>query len=283
MWVLSGDFNAVSCHTERRNSKFNVVVTNDFNKFILDNNLHEYGLKGRKFTCISGDKLSRIDRILVSWDLLNEWPLAEYRALSRDKSDHCPIILKTVSKSFGSKPFRFFNSWLERPNFVVLVKEALKGFKGVGDPNVVLMNKFKVLKRVIMDWVSKTRVKEMEELNTVKKEIEHLEEVLEVRDLGEDEHWIWEEAKKRRAELERLNNMDLRQKARGRWAKLGDENSRFFHGIINKRKVANYIPGLTVNGKWTTRPNLVKKEVLGFFRGKFMESMPCRPTYYAMA
>ncbi|XP_022014589.1 uncharacterized protein LOC110914077 [Helianthus annuus] len=61
------------------------------------------------------------------------------------------------------------------------------------------------------------------------------------------------------------------------WAKEGDENSSFFHGVINGRRMSNSIPRLFINGDWVTKPNEIKKEVHRFFKEKFVEEIKDRP------
>ncbi|KAK9058169.1 hypothetical protein SSX86_023009 [Deinandra increscens subsp. villosa] len=72
-------------------------------------------------------------------------------------------------------------------------------------------------------------------------------------------------------EMERSEQMDLQQKARSRWAMDGDENSRFFHGLINANTKSNRIRGLHIDGNWVTVPSVVKGEVFNFFSNKFLE------------
>ncbi|XP_076948864.1 uncharacterized protein LOC143621271 [Bidens hawaiensis] len=180
---------------ERRNSKFNVVSTREFNDFIEDAGLHEFALKGRKFTFCSCDKLSRIDRFLVCWRFMNDWPNAEYRALAKEKSDHCPLLLKTVSKNFGPKPFHFLNSWLGREDFEGVVVRKLTDFRGVGPPDILLLQKFRSLRKEIMEWRNKMKGLESEEEVNLKQEIYDLEVVMEERDFTEIEAWVFEESK----------------------------------------------------------------------------------------
>lgn len=277
LWFVGGDFNSVRDEEERRNSGFNLQETNEFNEFVEEVGLHEFSLKGRKFTYLVGNKMSRLDRIFVDWGLLNEWPNAEYRVLDRKGSDHFPIIIKTVSRNFGPKPFRFFNSWLHREGFDDMVKDVLGNGVYLGDPYMRLMGKFKTLRSKIKAWKENVTRDEMEEVECLSKEIRDLEGVLEVRDLKEEENWIMEEAKARLKHLEYLKLKDMRQKSRVQWAKDGDENSRFFHGMINTRRVANSIMGLSVNGEWVTNHKVIKKEVLRFYRSKFVEDMVVRP------
>lgn len=56
-----------------------------------------------------GLKLSKLDRFLVSHDLLEIYSDLIVVDLDRYFADHCPILLKTTKLDFGPTPFRFFN------------------------------------------------------------------------------------------------------------------------------------------------------------------------------
>ncbi|XP_076915235.1 uncharacterized protein LOC143574517 [Bidens hawaiensis] len=245
-WTVAGDFNSVRNETERRNSNFNSTEAKVFNEFIDHANLHELSLNGRSFTFVAGNKMSRIDRIFVNWNFLMEWPTSEYLALDRYKSDHSPLILKTVYRNFGPKPFRFYNSWIGRDSFGQMVRQSIKSGSFSGAPDTILMLKFKKLRHDIKIWIKDCKEKEFGEKRILEKELFDLNAAMESRDIMEEEVWIMEETKCRIRELEEFYQKDLKQKARSKWASYGDDNSRYFHGCINKRKVANQLPGLMV-------------------------------------
>ncbi|XP_021975175.1 uncharacterized protein LOC110870296 [Helianthus annuus] len=163
LWMVAGDFNSVRSEGERRNSIFNASEANEFNDFIDNTNLHEYSLKGRRFTFVVGEKLSRIDRIFVNWNFFMEWPSAEYVALEMNKSDHSPLVLKTVYRNFGPKPFRFYNSWLDREDFGEVVRKSIGEGHYVGHPDTRLTGKFKSLRKDISVWVDECKKKELGE------------------------------------------------------------------------------------------------------------------------
>lgn len=279
-WIVAGDFNCVRDRSERRNSKFNALVSNEFNDFLDKVHLLEYALKGRKFTFITGNKCSRIDRIFVSANVVNDWANAEYRALSREGSDHCPLVLKTETRNFGPKPFRFFNSWFQRDGLNELVAQVCEMDTlaiGSGSYQVGLHQKLRRLKHGILEWKRAWAIKETEEEDNLNAEVRDLDEVIDARDLTEAELWVFEEAKNRIKELGLLKKRDLKQRARVRWAKEGDENTSFFHACVNMRRVSNNIPGLNVEGKWVFKPSEVKREACSFFRKRFVEDMVVRP------
>lgn len=73
--------------------------------------------------------------------------------------------------------------------------------------------------------------------------------------------------------------MDVKQKAKIRWAVDRDENSKLFHGFINNNNRRNRINGLMINGNWCTDPVIIKLETLKFFQSKFHEEWSVRPAF----
>lgn len=68
------------------------------------------------------------------------------------------------------------------------------------------------------------------------------------------------------------------QKARIRWIKEGDVNSRFFHKVINRRRKQNEIAGIRLDGSWCEEVNEVKMGVLEFFRDHYRNEAVVRPS-----
>ncbi|XP_076938439.1 uncharacterized protein LOC143606611 [Bidens hawaiensis] len=187
-WVVLGDFNAVRCHEERKNSTFDQVCAKDFNEFIDEADIKEYNMKGKKYTFMAnrGDvvKLSKIDRVLVCSNFISKWPNACLRAFPRERSDHAPLLRDNLKK-----------------------------------------------------WVKDCKIKEGENLKIFKSEKEDFKLLMEERDLEEDEVWVWEQCKKGIEDIEALGAKDLKQKSRVKRASFDDDNTAFFHSMVNGRKV----------------------------------------------
>nr|GEV68290.1 RNA-directed DNA polymerase, eukaryota [Tanacetum cinerariifolium] len=75
------------------------------------------------------------------------------------------------------------------------------------------------------------------------------------------------------ASLENMESSELAKKAKVKWSIEGDENSKFFHGIINKCQNNLSIRGIMVDGDWKEDPTAVKKEVFSHFQNIF--DAPC--------
>jgi len=99
IWCVVGDFNSIRTKEERKSL---VVGSNysremrEFNEFIEKAELMDIPMVGRKFTWYkpNGTAKSRIDRVLVSKEWMEEWLNSKQIVLSRSVSDHCVLVIK---------------------------------------------------------------------------------------------------------------------------------------------------------------------------------------------
>ncbi|GJW73910.1 RNA-directed DNA polymerase, eukaryota, reverse transcriptase zinc-binding domain protein [Tanacetum coccineum] len=153
--IIMGDFNEVRCKSERFGSNFNVQGANVFNSFIVNAGLEEIPLGGCSFTWChkSATKMSKLDRFLISENLMITCPNFTATSLERYLSDHRPILLRESHFDYGPTPFRFFHSWFEMEGFNKLVEDAWNEAP-VDESNAMsnMMKKLKYLKQKIRDW-----------------------------------------------------------------------------------------------------------------------------------
>ncbi|GJX86692.1 nucleotide-binding alpha-beta plait domain-containing protein [Tanacetum coccineum] len=69
--------------------------------------------------------------------------------------------------------------------------------------------------------------------------------------------------------LQRDHATESLQKAKVKWSVEGDENSRFFHGLLNKKRRQLSIRGVMKDGVWVDNPSQVKAEFLNHFTNRF--------------
>ncbi|KAI3505376.1 hypothetical protein L1887_27489 [Cichorium endivia] len=135
-----------------------------------------------------------------------------------------------------------------------------------------LLENLKATRKELKQWRANLRRVEMEKHNQMLNTIDEIELTAEYRALVSPERicrWEW---KNRVLELETTKRKDLKQKARLRWDIDGDENTKFFHVIMNNNKRKNQINGLNLEGTWVMDPMRIKQEERDFFSKIFEES-----------
>ncbi|XP_058746048.1 uncharacterized protein LOC131618913 [Vicia villosa] len=151
-----GDLNAVKKRSERigHSIRSSNVEWKDFSDFIVESGLVDVPCKGKKFTWFSGDgKLkSRIDRFLVSNNIISKWGVVGQWIGSRDVSDHCPVWLLVDKEDWGPKPFKVNNEWFSHKSFFSFVEEEWKSLYVQGRGDFVLKEKFSLIKDRLKWW-----------------------------------------------------------------------------------------------------------------------------------
>ncbi|XP_022040686.1 uncharacterized protein LOC110943242 [Helianthus annuus] len=227
-WIFFGDFNVVRSFDDRKNSGFYQAEAIVFNDFIHSADLYEFPMKGRKFTFYkvngSNPKHNKIDRFLVCHRFLEDWSDACLLALPRYLSGHSPLILAINPIDFGPKPFRFFNSCLDKDGFGEVVKSACDSFIGGGVADLNLSNKLKFLKQALKVWFSESKAWDEELKDNLCSELFSLDAILENRDLAEEESWVYAECKAALFDLDSNKIKDIKQRSCANWASFGDDN-----------------------------------------------------------
>ncbi|GJV14196.1 RNA-directed DNA polymerase, eukaryota, reverse transcriptase zinc-binding domain protein [Tanacetum coccineum] len=226
--LIFGDFNVVRFASERFGTAFNHASANVFNQFIRDAHLWDIPLGGHLFTRFNkhGDKLSKLDRPFCS-------PL-------------CQMI----------SAFKFYNSWLLDKSLHSTITDFWDNYSPMNhaNPIVSFKNKMKALKVVIKDWNLKRKGSLTREKEDLTKKIKDFDANIVTRstDFSVDFHrasWI-----DRLRDIDLKENIDASQKAKIKWGIEADENSKFFHAIVNQKRRYLSIQGIKVEGLWIEDP-----------------------------
>nr|GEW08837.1 retrovirus-related Pol polyprotein from transposon TNT 1-94 [Tanacetum cinerariifolium] len=76
---------------------------------------------------------------------------------------------------------------------------------------------------------------------------------------------------------EKVDNLDAAQKAKIKWAIEGDENTKLYHGILNKKRNQLGIRRVLKDGMWIDNPVVVKKGFFEHFSTRFQQPRRIRP------
>ncbi|GJU96538.1 RNA-directed DNA polymerase, eukaryota, reverse transcriptase zinc-binding domain protein [Tanacetum coccineum] len=241
-YFIFGDFNVVRYASERIGTIFNPTSTNVFNKFIRDAHLRDIPIGGHLFTRINkrGDKLSKLDHFLIterSTSLLYNFSA---QVLDCHISDHRPILLSPSSSDFGPIPFKFYNSWLLDKHLQAIVSRSSNRITSQTRDKEDLIKKIKDFDDNIANGTGDVMV--------------------------DSQRSTWLENLR---SIELKENLDLSQKAKIKWGIEADENSKFFHAIVNQKRRYLSIHGIKYEGHWLTDPLRIKDALFTFYETKF--------------
>jgi hypothetical protein len=126
----------------------------EFDLFLNNFGLVDMPLIGRQFTWLhpNGVSMSRLDGLLISSNWFDVWGASNVWVLTRDVSDHCPLVLRYSPEDWGPKPFRFNNFWLLNNDFKNVVTNAWRSHQCEGWMGFILKERLKNLKGVIKEW-----------------------------------------------------------------------------------------------------------------------------------
>ncbi|GJW01987.1 putative RNA-directed DNA polymerase [Tanacetum coccineum] len=282
MSIVLGDFNEVRCEQERMGTIFSKHGASSFNEFINRAEFFDIPMSGRKFTRMNkyGTKLSKIDRILVSHHFISKWPNAQVLALRRELSDHCPLVLKTHSYEFGPIPFIFYNSWLLNGDFPTILSLAWHNPTNTRTnihPAIILKNKLQTLQKHLKAWRENTLSRNTTRTRELKLKLDLLDTKAESNQLVDQDLFDRISIKKELDDLD--HGLDLTQKAKVKWTLDGDENSKFFHGILNNKLSKSRIHSISLNGSWVSDPPIIINHIWEFHKNKFSNTCSNRPSF----
>ncbi|GKB98504.1 RNA-directed DNA polymerase, eukaryota [Tanacetum coccineum] len=272
--VSMGDFNEVRDNSERYGSVFNKHEADAFNAFIANAGLVEVPLGGCSFTWChkSATKMSKLDRFLVSDNLMCSCPSISSTSLDRFLSDHRPIIMREILYDYGPTPFKFFHYWFEIDGFDKLVEESWKE-ANVTEHNSYskFMQKIKYLKEKIRTWHRLYKENSNNRKSVLKAELNDLDVVIDNGNGTTTDVNRRQEVVQLLQEVEKNIDMEMAQKVKIKWAIEGDENSKYYHGVLNKKRGRLTIRGVLVEGIWMEAPHLVKNEFFEHFKNSFAQ------------
>nr|GEV59732.1 RNA-directed DNA polymerase, eukaryota [Tanacetum cinerariifolium] len=244
--MVMGDFNEVRQMEERWGSTFNAQGASVFNSFITSSRLIDVQLEGYSFTWAHplASKMSKLDRFLVTDGLLSLFPHISAVCLDGHLSDHRPILLQELISDFRAIPFWLYHSWFSPPGFEHMIMNA---------------------------WNSTILVDSNGIIRDLKSKLSNVDKELDQGGVNDDLLLSRMDAMKQLQDVKSSETSDFMQKAKVRWAIEGDENSKFFHGIINRKRANLSVKGIMVDGEWVDEPSRVKDEFRIHFATRFQD------------
>nr|GEZ55794.1 RNA-directed DNA polymerase, eukaryota [Tanacetum cinerariifolium] len=101
-----------------------------FDQFISSSGLVDVKMEGYAFMWShpSANKMSKLDRFLISDGVISLFPSITAICLDRHLSDHHPILLCEINLDYGPTPFRLYHSWFSFAGFNEMVEQTWRSF-----------------------------------------------------------------------------------------------------------------------------------------------------------
>ncbi|XP_058768539.1 uncharacterized protein LOC131642278 [Vicia villosa] len=242
---------------------------------------------GSIFTWIkpNGKACSRLDRILLSEELVSIWGVVAQETGLRNISDHKPVWLKSSRLDWGPKVFKVNSCWFDHKEFKEFVEKEWNLLKFKGSKAFTLKEKFKRLRDKlrwwntnVFGWVDLKIEENAKDLNSMEESMlecisQITDEVSLERSRKQEELW------KNIHYKERI----LQQKSRTRWVREGDNNTKFFHATLRARYKRNALISVRRrNGEVVETVQEVKEEVRNQFAARFQEVAVPRPSLHSI-
>nr|XP_027120700.1 uncharacterized protein LOC113737716 [Coffea arabica] len=240
-WCVCGDFNVIVDPNEKQGGRpFSSSEGVELLAFMEGAEVFDAGFSGSRFTwCNNRQRRDRIwkqlDRVLINGAFTESAPSLAMTHLARHPSDHAPVMISFTSR-MDNKPraFRFLNLWTSHPGLLDVVKQAWQ-VECPGSPLRALCSKLLRTMRAMQEW-NKGIVGNVFE---AVRRAEALVLAAESRTESDGSVEAQVELSKAQAELRHalLNEEKFwGQKAKVKWLRYGDRNSRYFHATVQQRK-----------------------------------------------
>ncbi|KAJ0535599.1 putative RNA-directed DNA polymerase [Helianthus annuus] len=180
---------------------------------------------------------------------------------------------------FGPTPFKLFNSWVGTKDLNDIVQRNTVGWASTPKGDVALFKLMKSIKGDIKKWRDVKRLQDNQELDSLNKAVESLENKATAGSLNDLEKRNRVLLRVKIKKLGVAMAKDICQKARVKWIRDGDENTSFFHNVVNIKVARSRIHGMQINGAWVTDPRIIKEEFRLKFRKQFAEPLRRRPSF----
>nr|GEY38350.1 RNA-directed DNA polymerase, eukaryota [Tanacetum cinerariifolium] len=136
-------------------------------------------------------------------------------------------------------------------------------------PQQPSLRRLQELKKVIRLWINVKKSQLVGSKNSIVLDLRDIDKQLD--QIGPNDLLIFRhhELKCNLNDLKEMEAMDSFQKSKVRWAIEGDENLKYFHGIINKKRSHLAIRAVFNDDIWRTDPSSVKKAFRDHYEARF--------------
>nr|GEW04788.1 RNA-directed DNA polymerase, eukaryota [Tanacetum cinerariifolium] len=136
--------------------------------------------------------------------------------------------------------------------------------------------KLQILKKEIRVFVADHKKNNEGRINDIKVQLSDIDKKLDQGGASNDILLARTECMNFLFESKADETRDIMQKAKIKWAVEGDENFKFFHGMVNRKRTNLAVKGIMIDGVWVDEPRRVKNEFRDYFATRFQDPGICQ-------
>nr|GEV31337.1 RNA-directed DNA polymerase, eukaryota, reverse transcriptase zinc-binding domain protein [Tanacetum cinerariifolium] len=154
-----------------------------------------------------------------------------------NRQDHRPILMREVKYDYGPVPFRFFHYWFEVDDFDKLVEDTWKEAQIIeSNAFLKMLKKLRYLKVKIQMWSRLNKECSNSRRRKLKAELADLDLATDKGDREVIDVNMRHEVFRLLQDVEKIESLEVAQKAKIKWAIEGIKNSKYYHGVLNKKE-----------------------------------------------
>ncbi|KAL9678347.1 hypothetical protein QQ045_016191 [Rhodiola kirilowii] len=283
-WLCVGDFNCILKPDEKRNGKrVRDTDLEALRKFVTNCELSDIEASGHVFTWSNKNIIPnqriwcKLDRAMGNDGWINQHPNVAVVFLPPGISDHCPVVVSWGEAKRRRNSFRYCNFWEEIDDYHDRVDVCWKSSRDCNNL-FMLQDKLKAMKRMMKGHfvkLSRGMEKRVDELRSELGVAQiHAEQHPNDPVLAQKEQLLTKEFRKVMGYQFLFNQ----QRAKLRWLKEGDANSKYFHSLLKGRRSKNSIRHVKdAVGLVHTEEATIKKVFVNYFKSILAETKVCSP------
>ncbi|KAL2471352.1 Uncharacterized protein Adt_39488 [Abeliophyllum distichum] len=265
-WMVGGDFNVIAHNGERTGHNTRDRGTSDFADMMMDCGLTDAGYSGSQYTWTNGRVWKRLDRVLINPAVGSSCSSFSVRHLNRSTSDHSPLLIQWSSDDdLGPRPFRFLNVWSRHHDFLSFVSQKWS-FPTHHTGMIALWEKIFRLKQGLRWWNRHVFGDIFQRVRDAECRVDEAESVYD-SDPTPAHRDTLHQAQAGLNQTLSVEEAFWKQKAGARWVCEGDHNTRYFHSMVQGRRIRSRIRSITSEtGEVFDSQETIQPSAVSFFQ-----------------
>jgi hypothetical protein len=245
-----------------------------FNVVIDSLDLRELEMLGRQYTWANSRQtltFEKLDRILISTEWEEKYPTTMVIALSREISDHTPLLLNSRDNTMKSGPpmFKFELGWLLRDGFSNMVKQIWSTEMDGNTPMDRWQAKIRKLRQYLRGWAKHTSGINQKEKKSLLNKLDELDRRAELTILTQQELDLKCCLHNRLANLLREEEIKWYQRAKVQDLLQDDSKTKYFQMVANGKFRQTRIFELKDENQVITGESKLKQHITTYYKKLF--------------